>query len=58
MPFGFLDKIEFKQPIFGANRIQFEVFPVRNLLPGKSPVRLYFKQGGCDKFLRVFEFVV
>ena len=51
MPFGYLEKIDFKQPIFGANRLQFELIPVRNLLPNRGDVKLYFKQGGCDKFL-------
>ena len=47
----------FKQPVFGANRLEMDVamVPGRGLeSAGPIHVSLTFNEGGCNKFLRVF----
>ena len=57
MPVALIKKPDFKQPIFGSNYLEFKVDPLYNLLPNQAEVKLWFTQGGCDKFLRIFEYV-
>ena len=57
MPLANLRKKEFKQPIFGSNYLKFTLLPLHNLLPGPCKMKLWFMEGGCDKFLHVFSYV-
>lgn len=57
MPVALIKKPDFKQPVFGSNYLKFDIDPLYNLLPGEAEVKLWFTQGGCDKFLRIFEYV-
>ena len=57
MPVALIKKPDFKQPVFGANYLKFDVLPLYGLLPDKAEIKLWFMSGGCDKFLRIFEYV-
>lgn len=57
MPIAFLVKPKFEQPIFGANYLQFTVKPISHTLPLDANVKLWFSKGGCEKFLRIYEYV-
>lgn len=57
MPVAMMSHVDFKQPVFGSNYLMFTCKPLFNLLPGEAEVKLWFTQGGCDKFLRIFEHV-
>jgi hypothetical protein len=57
MPIITLSHIDFKQPIFGSNYLQFDCKPINATLPGNATVKIWFTEGGCDKFLRSFEHV-
>jgi hypothetical protein len=57
IPLQGLSAEAFKQPIFGANHLDFDVAPVpgRGLeSAGPIKVSLTFNDGGCNRFLRVF----
>lgn len=58
IPFGFMREIDFKQPVFGSNKLVFKLSPYNGMLPGQCSVKLYFKNGGCDGFLKVFDYVI
>ncbi|CAK69442.1 unnamed protein product (macronuclear) [Paramecium tetraurelia] len=53
IPLAYLSAEKFQQPIFGSNYLEGNVDPLYNLLPGKTHFKLWFKAGGCDKFLRI-----
>ena len=55
LPVAHLSQIDFKQPVFGSNYLQFRCRPFLNLLPATVLVRLYFTEGGAEKFLKMFE---
>lgn len=57
MPLANLRKKDFKQPIFGSNYLKFDCLPLYNLLPGRCHIKLWFTEGGCDKFLKIFSYV-
>ena len=57
MPLANLRKKDFKQPIFGSNYLKFDCIPLYNLLPGRCHIKLWFTEGGCDKFLKIFSYV-
>jgi hypothetical protein len=57
MPIISLSRIEFKQPVFGSNYLQFQCRPINATLPQVAAVKIWFTEGGCDKFLRSFEHV-
>ena len=49
----FGEGVEF--PIFGATYLYGSSLPYQNLLPGKSHFKLWFKNGGCDTFIRLLD---
>ncbi|CAD8127608.1 unnamed protein product [Paramecium sonneborni] len=53
IPLAYLSAEKFQQPIFGSNYLEGNVDPLYNLLPGKTHFKLWFKAGGCDKFLKI-----
>lgn len=57
MPIITLSHFEFKQPVFGSNYLQFDCKPINQTLPQVASVKIWFTEGGCDKFLRSFEHV-
>lgn len=57
MPLVNLRKKDFKQPVFGSNYLKFDVLPLYNLLPGVCHIKLWFTEGGCDKFLKIYSYV-
>ena len=57
MPIAMMGKVDFKQPVFGSNYLKYTCKPLFNLLPGVAEIKLWFTEGGCDKFLRIFEHV-
>lgn len=57
MPLANLRKKDFKQPIFGSNYLKFQCLPLYNLLPGTCNIKLWFTEGGCEKFLHIFSHV-
>merc|ERR1712032_79909 len=57
IPVSLMRKIDFKQPIFGSNYLYFELLPLFQLLPAKGVAKIWFTQGGCEKFLKIFDIV-
>ena len=57
IPVANMSGTDFKQPIFGSNYLSFTLKPLFNFLPAPAAVKLWFTEGGCDKFLRIFEHV-
>eukprot|EP00916_Digyalum_oweni_P019736 GHVL01032932.1.p1 GENE.GHVL01032932.1~~GHVL01032932.1.p1 ORF type:complete len:189 (+),score=31.19 GHVL01032932.1:30-596(+) len=56
-PLDLITVYEFKQPIFGCNYLYTEVSPkrgARNCIPVNAQIKWSFKQGGCQKFLKIF----
>ena len=45
------ENVEF--PLFGAIYLRGSSLPYQNLLPGNSHFKLWFKNGGCDTFIRI-----
>ena len=57
MPVAMIGNISFKQPVFGSNYLEFQCRPLMNMLPGTAEVKLWFTEGGCERFLNIFEHV-
>ncbi|CAD8115802.1 unnamed protein product [Paramecium primaurelia] len=53
IPLAYLSAERFRQPILGSNFLEGDVDPLYNLLPGRTHFKLWFKAGGCDRFLRI-----
>jgi hypothetical protein len=51
IPHGLTFAEKFNQPIFGANYWYCKCKPLHNSLPGEVECKLWFMQGGCEKFL-------
>jgi len=45
-------KEKFQQPIFGANYWEGKCKPLFNSLPGDVHFKIWFMEGGCQKFVR------
>ena len=54
MPVALMGKVDFKQPVFGSNYLKFKCKPLFNMLPGEAEIKVWFTEGGCERFLRVF----
>lgn len=55
MPIALMREIDFKQPIFGSNYLTFKQKSLHGMLPADGVVKLWFTNGGCEKFLKIFE---
>jgi hypothetical protein len=55
MPLALMKDLDFKQPIFGSNYLQLTSKPLYNMIPDLAHVKMWFTEGGCDKFLRIFD---
>ena len=42
-------------PLFGATYLYGSSLPYKNMLPGKSHFKLWFKNGGCDTFIKLLD---
>ncbi|EAS02026.3 PH-GRAM-WBP2 domain protein, putative (macronuclear) [Tetrahymena thermophila SB210] len=49
---------KFEQPIFGSNYLQAKTKPLYGLIPDIASFKLWFKSGGCQKFLNLFDVVL
>jgi len=54
IPHGNTFKEKFNQPIFGANNWTGKCLPLFNSLPGNVEFTLWFMEGGCSGFNRVY----
>jgi len=48
-------KLDFKQPIFGSNYLELYCKPLYGMIPAEAYIKCWFTEGGCDKFLRIFD---
>jgi len=48
-------KLDFKQPIFGSNYLELYCKPLYGMIPAEAHIKVWFQEGGCDKFLRIFD---
>lgn len=55
MPLALMFKLDFKQPIFGSNYLEMYCKPLYNMIPAEAYIKVWFTEGGCDKFLRIFD---
>ena len=55
MPLALMFKLDFKQPIFGSNYLELYCKPLYNMIPAEAYINVWFTEGGCDKFLRIFD---
>lgn len=55
MPLALMYKLDFKQPIFGSNYLEMYCKPLYNMIPKDAYIKVWFTEGGCDKFLRIFD---
>lgn len=39
-------------PLFGSTYLKGSCYPFQNLLPGNCHFKLWFKNGGCDTFIK------
>jgi len=54
VPYANLFLEKFQQPVFGANYWEGTVKPLFNSLPGDVHFKIWFMEGGCQAFNRVF----
>ena len=54
IPLALMFKEKFNQPIFGANYLSCSTKPLFNSLPNDAEVKIWFMEGGCGKFLKLF----
>ena len=54
IPFANLYGEKFQQPVFGSNYWEGKVKPLFNSLPGDASFKIWFTEGGCQCFNRVF----
>ena len=47
-------KEKFQQPFFGSNYWEGQCLPLFNSLPGKVKFKIWFTEGGCSGFNRVY----
>ena len=47
-------KEKFQQPFFGSNYWEGQCLPLHNSLPGKVSFKIWFTEGGCSGFNRVY----
>ncbi len=45
---------KFNQPIFGANYLSCKTKPLFNSLPSDAEIKIWFMEGGCGKFLKLY----
>lgn len=55
IPLALMYKLDFKQPIFGSNYLETYCKPLYNMIPHDAYIKIWFTEGGCDKFLRIFD---
>lgn len=55
MPLALMYKLDFKQPIFGSNYLELYCKPLYGMIPSDAYIKCWFTEGGCDKFLRIFD---
>ena len=48
-------KLDFKQPIFGSNYLETYCKPLYGMIPADAHIKIWFTEGGCDKFLKIFD---
>jgi WW domain-binding protein 2 len=58
IPLALMFKEKFNQPIFGANYLSCSTKPMFNSLPNDASVKIWFMEGGCGKFLKLFRATV
>ena len=56
IPHALTFKEKFNQPIFGANNWSGMTKPLFGALPNDAEFKIWFMQGGCGKFNKVYRF--
>ena len=56
LPMVYLYNEKFNQPIFGANYLSCSTKPLFNSLPNDASLKVWFMEGGCGKFLKLFRY--
>ena len=54
IPHGNTFKEKFQQPFFGSNYWEGKCLPLFNSLPGQVSFKIWFTEGGCSGFNRVY----
>lgn len=58
IPHALTFKEKFNQPIFGANYWSGTTKPLFNQLPNDGEFKIWFMEGGCGKFNKVYRYTL